>query len=170
MPGKVWTPQEIETLKTLYLDEGLTPGECAKRLRTRTKGQIQYKVSALGWGKIKKLSSGEQKKLLEAPLAKDNETALAKSKGKALTRQHLEEVAERTVGMVGMALDLGEAAAGKGLKGVYEFHEAVKVAERLGNMHRKAVGLDVPGGLGGNTFNLYFGADPARQPRKVEEV
>lgn len=160
MGAKRYTGAELKRLKDMYLTQGLSIGECAKKLK-RPHAALSRKITTMGWSDIRKSAEG----IIVQELDDQKEYHLTKSsklKGETLAKEFLNECALRAAAASTTGLDYFEAEAKKRtedgeLNGDLDrMDTALKIAERAANFARKSMGIDGVNAGGRGPNNVFY--------------
>jgi len=149
--NKDWSADELALMERMYLQDKKAYADIAKAVGGVSRTQVSRKVTAMGWPRLRRLTSNSLKETDKESIISVNEAQARVQSGDA----YIEEV-------VGKAQKVAEKAFGfaEESENPRDLNSAVQAASKAVTLYRQAKGLDGDGAGKGSTFNMFFGQAP----------
>ena len=154
-----WSAKDLKLMERLYLKDRMSYLSIAKAIGNVTKTQVTRKVVAMGWPKLRRLTSNS---LNEA--GKDIPLTVNDAQARVASGDHyIEEVVGKSQAAAEKAFRFADESGNP-----RDLNSAIQAASKAVSMYRQAKGLDTDGALRGATFNMFYNQGP--MPSQVIDV
>lgn len=156
---KDWSADELALMEKMYLQEKKPSSAIAKAVGGVTSTQVTRKISAMGWPKLRRLTTDSLKETEKQAIIEVNEAQARLASGD----HYIEEVVGKSQAAAEKAFRFADESGNP-----RDLNSAIQAASKAVSMYRQAKGLDTDGALRGATFNMFYNQGP--MPSQVIDV
>lgn len=148
---KDWSADELALMEQMYLRDKKAYADIAKAIGGVTKTQVSRKITAMGWPKLRRLSTDSLSETDKQAIVEVNEQQARVASGD----RYIEEVVGKSQAVAEKAFRFAEESGNP-----RDLNSAIQAASKAVSMYRQAKGLDGDGALKGATFNMFYNQAP----------
>lgn len=156
---KDWSADELALMEKMYLQEKKPASAIAKAVGGVTSTQVTRKISAMGWPKLRRLTTDSLKETEKQAIIEVNDAQARVASGD----HYIEEVVGKSQAAAEKAFRFADESGNP-----RDLNSAIQAASKAVSMYRQAKGLDTDGALRGATFNMFYNQGP--MPSQVIDV